>query len=422
MHVTINPGRVNGTVSVPPSKSMTQRAYAMALLHHGTTTIYNPGRSEDELAAFEVIKQLGAQAIEKDNGVIITSQGIKPISHLINCGESGLAARLLIPLLATAHESFELTGRGTLLGRPMEGVEQALAAMGVECPGFNGFLPLKIMGPIKNHQIRFDASGGSQLLSGILIACAFTAKTRSIIEVKRLKSKPYIDLTLQVLARAGRPVTNENYSRFIIEPVHDKPIGNIELNIEGDWSGAANILVAGAIAGNVTLQNLEANSTQADKKILQILRNCGAKITETGTTINVQSSQLTAFECDATHSPDLFPILAILAACCNGDSSIRGLHRLFHKESNRAESIGEMLLSFNVPFSMEDDTLFVTGVPYLQGTVIDSYHDHRIAMAAAIGALRATSRGDITGADAINKSYPAFYEDLKSIGIETTRN
>ena len=178
--------------------------------------------------------------------------------------------------------------------------------------------------------------------------------------------------------------------------------------------------MAGSIAGKVSISGLANNNIQADNAIIAVLKEAGAVVEWRNGMVSVSSASLKCFDYNATHSPDLFPVLAILAACCDGESTIKGLHRLFNKESNRAESIGELLQSFDVPFSMEDDTLFVTGVGALQGTIIDSYNDHRIVMAAAIGALRANGPVDIEHAEAVNKSYPDFFKDLISCGGKCT--
>ena len=238
-----------------------------------------------------------------------------------------------------------------------------------------------------------------------------------VITVSDLTSKPYIDLTLDVLSQFGKHISHNNYKEFRIDPSLFRIIDVVEIRIEADWSSAAALLVAGAIGGSVTIENLRLDSTQSDKVILDVLRSAGAEIIIEERTITVKCAPLRAFEFDATHCPDLFPVLAILAACCNGESTISGVHRLFNKESNRAESISEMLENFAVPFSLEDDSLCITGVRKLQGTVIDAYHDHRIVMAAAVGALRASGPVDILHAGAVNKSYPGFFDDLIACGV-----
>jgi 3-phosphoshikimate 1-carboxyvinyltransferase len=423
MNATIEPGSIGGIIKAPPSKSMTQRAYAAALLHKGKTIIYHAGSSDDELAALHVIQQLGAKVLETDLPMLdsaailsVTSNGVQPVSGSIACCESGLAARLFTPIAALSARAITIEGKGSLLQRPMTGVEEALQQLQVGLQGFNGHIPYTVTGPIVPSNIKINAADGSQLLSGLLFALCNAATQPITIEVTGLTSRPYIDMTLDVLNIFGKPVANDNYKTFHIDPAKFTHLEQREITVEGDWSGAAAMLVAGAIAGEVTVSNLNINSKQADVVILDVLRKARATVTVEGDSVKVARSNLRGFDFDATNCPDLFPVLSVLAACCGGESNITGVHRLFHKESNRAESISEMLMSFDVPYSIEDDVLCITGVRKLQGTVIDSFHDHRIVMAAAIGALRAGSRVDILNADAVNKSYPAFFTSLALCG------
>ncbi len=421
MKAIIEPSRIHGAIYAPSSKSMTQRVYAASLLHNGKTLIRNSGKSDDENAALQVIKQLGAKVVSlPDNSMEITSNGVMPVSGVINCNESGLATRLFTPIAATCNERIQVEGHGTLLRRPMDGFEEIFPKLNVYLTGFTGNVPFTLQGPMEAKNIAIDAGDGSQLLSGLLFAYSSCTKEKVTITVKGLKSKPYIEMTLGVLARFGKTITNNNYKEFVVDPTTFEQQDEVAINVDGDWSSAAYFLVAGAIAGDITVSNLQIGSQQADVAILEVLKNAGAEVTQTENSFSVKRSRLNAFELDATDCPDLFPALAILASCCNGESQIRGVHRLFHKESNRVESITEMLHDFAVPFSVEDDTLFITGVPKLQGTIIDSYHDHRIVMAAAIGALRANGPVEITFAESVNKSYPDFFKELIACGGNVT--
>ena len=417
MQSTIEPGNISGTVTAPPSKSVTQRAYAAALLHNGRTIITNAGASDDEHAALGIIQQLGAKVIAQTAGTIeIQSEGVVPVSDHINCGESGLAARLFTPIAALSDKPVSITGTGTLLSRPMQMFREFLPALNVDISGFNGCLPITVKGPLQALPVRINAEEGSQFLSGLLLAYGSIATAPVVIEVEGLKSKPYVDLTLDMMRHFGKPVPYHNYKKFDIDPSFFSYPATVEINVEGDWSSAAYLLVAGAITGAVTVKNLNVESRQADVAILKVLDSAGVELVHDNDSVSVKKTRLRPFEIDATDCPDLFPILAILGAYCDGESYITGVHRLFNKESNRAESISEMLEHFGVPFSIEEDTLCVTGVRKLQGTVIDSYHDHRIVMAAAVGALGAGGQVDILNSESVNKSYPDFFKDLISCG------
>lgn len=420
MQAIIDPGYIQGAIHPPASKSMMQRVCAAALLHHGKTTIHNPGHSNDDKAALHIIQQLGAKVTHKGNNIEIESEGIQPIATEIDCGESGLSARLFIAIASLSSQELFITGSGSLLQRPMTELVNLLPQLGVAIQHPNNNLPFQIQGPLQPKDITIDGSLSSQYLSGLLFALAASATTPVTITVSNLTSKPYIDLTLQVLLLFGYNISHNDYKQFYIKPKNANVPKEITVTIESDWSSAAYWLVAGAIAGDVTVHGLNIESTQADKAILDVLKGMRAHINITTNTIQVKRSQLRRFEFDATHCPDLFPILAILAACCKGESMIRGVHRLIHKESNRAASIAEMLEQFGAFYSVHDDVMYIQGKPELEQASVDSYNDHRIAMAAAIGTLRATDTVIINGSESVNKSYPDFFSHLQSTGIDCT--
>jgi 3-phosphoshikimate 1-carboxyvinyltransferase len=419
MQAIIDPGYIKGDFYPPASKSMMQRVCAAALLHKGKTIIHNPGRSNDDKAALNIIAQLGATVIYKEKHIEIESDGINPVTNEINCGESGLSARLFIPISALANQQMTITGDGSLLQRPMSEFVRLLPELGISVNHADGHLPFTLQGQLQPKDIVVDGSLSSQYLSGVLFAFAYSATTQVTIHVTNLASSPYIDLTLLVLQLFGYRIQNENYERFIIEP-KTSPQGDIEVTIESDWSSAAYWLAAGAIGGNVTVRNLNLYSPQADKEILTVLQHAEARMKLLDNSIEVKRGRLKAFHFDATHCPDLFPVLSILAACCKGESAIHGVHRLVHKESNRAASIAEMLEQFGVFYSVHDDTMYIQGLRMLEQATVDSYNDHRIAMSAAIAALRAIDTTIINNAAAVNKSYPEFFSHLQSAGIDCT--
>jgi 3-phosphoshikimate 1-carboxyvinyltransferase len=396
---------------------MMQRACAAALLHKGKTIINNPGTSRDDKAAINIIQQLGAKVTVTENRIEVISSGVAPVIDHISCGESGLSARLFTPIAALSDKPIRVEGEGSLLQRPMNELGHILPELGVRVNGFTGKLPFDVQGPLQARTIKIDGSVSSQYLSGLLFAYCFSATTEVLIKVDELASTPYIDMTLQVLEHFGRPVRREKYHSFFINPALFTDAETVEITIEGDWSSAAAFLVAGAIAGEVSLEGLDTSSLQADRFIMKVLDEAGAAIVIDEGRIKVSKSRLKPIEFDLSNSPDIFPLVAILACHCDGESYIKGMHRLWHKESNRAESIAEMLLQFEVFFSIEDDVLCVTGNEEMWACYIDSYNDHRIVMAAAIGALGAGGVVVIDNVESVNKSYPAFFEDLMSLGV-----
>lgn len=414
MNVTIHPSTLSGTIQSNASKSSMQRACAAALLCNGTTIIKNPGHSNDDKAALEIIQKLGATILEENGDLRINSEGVKPISDEVNCGESGLSIRMFTPIVALSEKTIRINGSGSLLTRPMDVFDEVLPQLGVTIKSNKGKLPLEIKGPLMPKDIEIDGSLSSQFLTGMLMA--FGSKAENItIKVSDLKSKPYIDLTLNVMKAFGVEVENKNYEEFYFKLSGSSYKGTI-YTVEGDWSGAAFLLVAGAIAGNITVKGLDVFSTQADKKILEALMDCGCQLSIEPEQIEIGSAPLKPFHFNATECPDLFPPLVALASYCKGKSVIEGTSRLTHKESNRAITLQEEFAKMGVQIDLQDDLMIVHGGAKLKSGTVHSRHDHRIAMACAVAALKAEGDVTIEEAEAINKSYPDFYEHLKKLG------
>jgi len=421
--VLIKPSVISGTLIAPTSKSSMQRACAAALLHSGGTAIFNPGKSNDDLAALDIIQKLGATVSVNDSGEVqVAASGIQPVSGEINCGESGLSIRMFTPIAALSNQQIVINGTGSLLKRPMDFFDAIFPQLGIKVESNKGMLPIKIKGPLQPKDITIDGSLSSQFLTGLLFAFAKAATQQVTITVTNLKSKPYIDLTLQVMQHFGYNVENNNYESFAIKPINQLTNKPINYTVEGDWSGGAFLLVAGAIAGKIVVKGLDPFSTQADKAILQAIIASGATISVEEKQIEIAPpvtglSALKPFHFNATDCPDLFPPLVALAAYCNGTSVIEGVGRLAHKESNRGLTLQEEFAKMGVEIILQDDLMMIKGGQGLKGATVHSRHDHRIAMACAVAALKAEGETTIEEAEAINKSYPNFYDDLIKIGV-----
>lgn len=414
MVVTIYPSPVSGKVQAPASKSSMQRACAAALLSKGTTTILNPGTSNDDLAALDVISNLGAQVVIKTNDqIVIKSNGVAPASSSINCGESGLGIRMFTPLAALSENPLTINGTGSLLKRPMHFFDEIFPKLGIEISSDNGRLPINIKGPLQPADIEIDGSLSSQFLTGLLMAYAAAGANNVTIKVRDLKSKPYIDLTLDVMKKFGVEVENHRYEEFRFVGPSAFTAG--VYTVEGDWSGGAFLLVAGAIAGKISVDGLSTSSTQADKEIMKALIDCGAGVEVDDNDITISPAALNAFTFDATDCPDLFPPLVALASYCKGTSYINGVSRLAHKESNRGITLQEEFGKMGVSIEMNGDLMSVHGGVQLKGATVHSHHDHRIAMACAVAALKAEGQTIIEDAEAIDKSFPDFYDKLAVI-------
>ncbi|MGL6269411.1 MAG: 3-phosphoshikimate 1-carboxyvinyltransferase, partial [Chitinophagaceae bacterium] len=311
----------------------------------------------------------------------------------------------------------------SLVSRPMHFFDEILPQLGIQINSNNGKLPLMVQGPLKPANISVDGSLSSQFLTGLLMAYSAAGAEDVEIRVNDLKSKPYIDLTLSVMRSFEMAVPEvDNYERFIFRH-HRKPIHSdiLKYSVEGDWSGAAFLVVAGVISGDITITGLQPFSVQADKAILQAIESAGGKYFFKEDDLHVFKSPLKAFSFDATECPDLFPPLAVLAAYAEGRSVIKGTGRLTHKESNRALTLQEEFGKLGIRIDLEGDEMFIEGGGVLTGGNTHSHHDHRIAMALAVAALGANGPVIIEDAEAINKSYPAFYTDLHLLGASAEK-
>lgn len=411
MNRIVFPSIISGTVPAPPGKSQTQRAIAAGLLATGTTVIHNPSRCNDSMAALRVAEGLGAYVTVSETEYRITG-GSPGCGITLNCRESGLAMRMFAPIAALSKYPFILTGEGSLKSRPMRMIETALNQLGASCHSNSGLLPLSIQGPMNGGSITIDASVSSQLLTGLLMALPGTPDD-SVIDVVDLKSKPYMEMTLDLLSRFGIRIENRDFRRFLIPGKQQYQAHDI--TIEGDWSGASFLLVAGAIGGEIEVTGLRPESLQADTAILDALQQAGAFTVVRGNSVKVISAPLRAFRFDATNCPDLFPPLAVLAACCEGTSVITGTTRLLHKESNRAASIAEEMRKLGIIIDLIGNEMHIHGGKILSGSV-NSHNDHRIAMMEAVAAIRSEGPVKILDSHCVTKSFPLFFDTLSQVG------
>ncbi len=420
-----------GVVRAPASKSSMQRAIACASLAEGGTVLRSPSRSADCLAALGVAEGLGA-AVE-DRGDLISIRGIgfeklrkrrpeDPGAALsLSCGESGLCLRMFSPIAALLDVPVELAASGSLRQRPVGMMAEPLKQLGALCDTASGLPPVMVRGPLRGGRAKVDGSQSSQFLTGLLIALPLS-DFDSELEVEGLASRGYVDLTISVMREFGVAVERDHaYRRFSIKG--RQAYRPSDYAIEGDWSGAAFLLVAGAIAAKnhqVEVEGLDARSHQPDRAILEALRDAGAVIeTEGGQgaqgRVSAKKRALSAFSFDANDSPDLFPPLACLALACEGESKIKGVGRLRGKESDRAAALSEELGKLGAHIAIEGDEMIVRGGQRLKAGTVDSRGDHRIAMAAAVASFLAEGPVAIEGAECVAKSWPGFYEDLAKV-------
>lgn len=422
-------------IRVPASKSFAQRAIVAAALSEGISHLGGYSPCDDSEAAIRVAQALGARVVKKGDTLEIKGIGPagKPVGlKSLNTGESGLLTRLMIPVLAAINgEDFRIEGEKTLLRRPLAGAAEIMASFGVLLSGES--VPLEVRGSLIPGTADISGKGGSQLISGLLMALPLCDKD-SMMRVDEPKSIPYMFITLDVLRRFGVRIGSQMEGDTTLleqqdwsgcEQISFKVHGGgsykaADFDIEGDWSSAAAFLVAGAIFGSVEVQGLDVKSLQADLSIIDLLLDAGACVSSLDDgTVAVRKAPLEPFDTDLNNAPDLFPIVSVLAAFCPGESHIGGVKRLSGKESDRASAIIEMLTALGVEASIDADVMTIRGEALstrlacrrlLQGGSFSSHHDHRMVMALKVASLGAESPVVIDDEQCVGKSFPNFLE------------
>lgn len=409
MKRSVKINNVFGEIKAPPSKSVAQRAAAIALLMEDNILLRNMKGSRDIEASIDAVRGFGSKIEWHENDVFIEGS-IRDNKKTIDVGESGTAFRMFSPIAALLNSEITMTGSGSLSNRPMQMVEESLSQLGVFCKTDSGHLPIIIKGPYKKNSVTIDGSLSSQLLTGLLIAQGQNQNGFTIY-AQNLKSRPYIDLTISMMKDFGVQVDNSKYEKFFIAPNQKYEMN--EYLVEGDWSGISFYIVLASVKGQLRIENLNENSSQGDKILLDIVKNCGADVISNENDILIKSGKLRPFSFDAVNVPDLFPPLVSLASYIDGVSEIGGVSRLKHKESDRATVLKEQFLSLGIDINIENDKMYITGGT-LKGGTVNSNNDHRIAMAAAICSLNNTVI--IEDSDCVEKSYKNFFNDFKKIG------
>ena len=441
-------------LSMPVSKSFAQRAIIAAALADGTSHLRGYTPCGDNEAALQVARNLGAEV--NVNGNEVTINGISAQLGGLNLpelhvGESGLLTRMLIPVMAQlSPDPVSFTGEKTLLGRPLTGAKEIMDAFEADVIPLKSDVipseveespsivrvPLTVKGPLKAGRAEISGKHGSQLISGLLMALPFAEKNSSLI-VHEPKSIPYMFITLEVLKKFGIKIGNDMLggpdflasdgdwslcTEMVFKVKGGQKYKAADIDLEGDWSAAANFLVAGAIFGKAELQGLDTTSLQADLSIMDILMDAGASLSQLDGdrgNITVQRAPLKAFRVDASNCPDLFPIISVLAAFCQGTSRLAGVGRLANKESDRARAILEMLTQMGVRACVEGDEMVIEGHSLaqrlldnclLKGGLYTSHHDHRMVMALKVASLGADGPISIDDEQCVAKSFPQFHE------------
>ncbi|MEM3745417.1 MAG: 3-phosphoshikimate 1-carboxyvinyltransferase [Candidatus Bathyarchaeia archaeon] len=414
---------LSGSVKAPPSKSYTHRAIVAASLSNGLSEIRNALICDDTLATIEACRKLGAEISGTPNGAfrILGSPKPKTPDDVINCRDSGSTMRFITPICALADGISVLTGGRSLRNRPMGPLLEALNQLGVKCYSTrgDGRPPIVVFGGgIRGGRAIIRGDVSSQFITGLLFASPMAEGDTSIALSTPLESKPYVDVTLDVIRKHGVLVKEEQTAFHIPSGQRYKPCNHF---IEGDYSSAAFLLAAAAVTGSrIRVENLFKNSLQGDRLIVKILSEAGAEVNIYENFVEVEGSvkPLNPISVDMRDNPDLVPVCAVLACMAEGKSVISGVGRLRFKESDRVEALLTELSKMKAEIKVLDDKIIVYGVRELKGAEIDPHGDHRIAMACAVAALAAKGETVIHDAECINKSYPDFIRDMRLLGVE----
>ena len=419
MKVTVYPSLLSGETEVPRSKSIAQRLLAFALLSPKETVIRKFPNSADCQFALDIIRALGA--VVKENGDVLDIRGgfpnnfqadIRQPRNVIFCGESGLAARMFMPIASLWHEEMVLEGTGTLLKRSMRTMEEWLPHLGVKVVLKDHKLPARLMGPMHGGKVHAEEVHSSQFITGILIAGAATKKGIEL-EIGNVPSWPYVQTTMSVAGLFGIEMSRIE-GGYQVEG--GQKFTSTEVTVDGDWSGAAFIMVAAALCAEegVLVKGLQQEIPQADQAILEVLTMARVKWDRTEDGYKIFASRIKAFEFDATHCPDLFPILSVLAVMGDGPSVIKGVHRLTDKESNRGKAIQHEWAKMGINTVIRGDELKIYPKA-IQPAHVHAHDDHRMAMSLTVMAMAGATL-TIHGAECVSKSFPNFYETMKSLG------
>ncbi len=415
MKVSINPSSLHGTVTAPPSKSAGHRSIICAALANSPVTIFNCGESDDMTATINSIKGLGATVERSGSTLYITPAKRNTENAVIDCNESGSTARFMIPVAAALGvKNVTFTGKGRLPQRPFGILSDALRQNGVEVS--SDTLPMTVSGRLKCGTFHIPGNVSSQYISGLLLGLSMVEGESQIILTSPLESEPYVDITIKELKAFGADIRRTEQGYFI---KGQNALTAAQRTVEGDWSQAAFFLCGGAVSNGVTVKGLRMDSLQGDKEIVDLLCRFGADITVDGDSVEVIPKKLKGIEIDASQIPDLVPILAVTAAFAEGTTVIKNAERLRIKESDRIKETVSRLVKFGINAHETDDGMIIEG-GVSHGCDITSANDHRIVMAFSVLAANSCGTSNIDGAEAINKSYPLFFEDFIKIGGDAT--
>ena len=430
MLARIEPKPLAGSVPAIASKSMAHRIIIAAALANGVTNVSCNTTCADIDATVRCLTALGARIDRTDRGFTVhpmpksTERGLLRAlaGATLDCGESGSTLRFMLPVSCALGADAVFTGAGRLGERPLAPLSDELVAAGSDLKGLGGF-PLYTSGRIRPGRFELPGNVSSQYVTGLLLAAPLLDGASEICVTGELESKPYVDLTLEVLSLFGITVDVEHGATpgglpltvFRVPAQTYRTPGTVD--VEGDWSNAAFWLCAGALGEHaITVRGMRADSRQGDRAVSAALMLFGARGQRSSQAATIRPDHLHGIDLNAHDIPDLVPVLSAVAACADGVTHLTGCGRLRIKESDRLATTASELCALGADVRAEGDSLVIVGKERLSGGTVDSHNDHRIAMMAAVAAIRCDGPVYITGAEAVNKSYPDFFDHYRMLG------
>lgn len=420
--IKVTPSPLCGEVKIPPSKSISHRAIISASLSDGVSKVSNVAFSEDITATLEAMKSLGVKVLKVEQETKDTSKvtidGTSKLTLLndtIDCAESGSTIRFLMPLVTLTESKVKVTGRGRLVERPMETYYEIFDKQGIEYQTTNGQLPVTIEGKLKAGTFGMRGDISSQFITGLLFTLPLLDGDSKIIITTELESKGYVDLTLDMLKKFDIEVENNNYKEFKVRG-NQKYLAH-DYKVEGDYSQVAFWIVGALLNGEILCKDLDLDSLQGDRVVLDIVKEMGGHIEELDGAILVKKSKTKGTIIDASECPDIIPVLSVLAAVSEGETRVINGKRLRIKESDRLNSTATIINMLGGDVEELEDGLVIRGVEKFKGGVtVDSFGDHRIAMALGVASSVCDEPIVITNSHVVSKSYPNFWEDFAKVG------
>jgi len=415
MMMSFGRGQLKGTVSSPPSKSHTHRAFFLSAMASGDSRITNCLISDDTMATLRAAESMGAHINRRGNEVMISGGKLHAPKNTVDADNSGTTIRIFTGIVSMFSEWVKITGDASLQKRPMAPLLDALSQMGVECRSDDGKPPVEIRGANKGGKVTINGGISSQFITSILITSPMLSNDTEIVIEGRIVSEPYIDVTTHIMDLFGVKVDR---NKNIIKIKGGTGYCPHDYKVPADFSSAAFPLVAGALGGEVTVKGLQMDDPQGDRVIVDILRKAGASVSVGSDSVTASKGTLRAIDLDIGGCPDLFPILAVLLSTAEGTSRLYGAPQLKFKESDRIMSTVNMLKAIGADAEGTDDGCIIKGKKKLTGGTVATLGDHRIMMAGAVASLLCENPVTVDNAECCSVSYPEFPEHMRSLGMK----